>query len=166
MINAGSVHIFSNFYKIQFSTLNGPSRASNRQHPTLPGRGRQPRICPLPPTPVPTTSPKPSSPSTCPTALNKRMVTSFKGQLGSTKLYYNHHTYTKRATQDGHHTWRVRMCFDDGLPMIFNHSIAGAAKQLSITLVKDNTELLTSKRSRHVCLLSVEHRLLARTTDR
>ena len=46
MINAGSVHIFTICHKIQFSTLNGPSRASNRQHPTLPGRGRQPRIWP------------------------------------------------------------------------------------------------------------------------
>ena len=167
MIHAGSVHIFTICYKIQLSTLNGPSRASNRRHPTLPGRERQPRICPLPPTPdVPTTSPQPSSPSTCPTALNKRMATPFEGQLGSTKLYYNHHTYTKRATRDGRHTWRVRMCFDDGLPMMFNHNISGTAKQLFTTLVKVSTELLTSKRSRHVPLLSVEYRLLARTTDR
>ena len=80
--------------------------------------------------------------------------------------YYNHHTYTKRVTRDGRHAWRVRMCFDDGLPMMFNHNIAGAAKQLSTPLVKVSTELLTSKRSRQVPLLSVEYRLLARTTDR
>ena len=167
MIYAGSVHILTVCCKIQLSTLNGPSRASNRRHRTLPEWGGQPRICPLPPTPdVPTTSPQPSSPSTCSTALNKRMATPFKGQLGSTKLYYNHHTYTKRATQDGHHTWRVRMCFDDGLPMMFNHSTVGAVKQLFITLAKVNTELLTSKRSRHVSLLRVEHRLLAKTTYR
>jgi hypothetical protein len=127
-----TIHIFTICYKIQLSTLNGPSRASNRRHPTLPGRERQPRICPLSPTSdVLTTTPQPSSPSTCPTALNKRMATPFKGQLGSTKLYYNHHIYTKRATRDGCHTWRVRICFDDRLPVIFNHNIAGAAKQLS-----------------------------------
>jgi hypothetical protein len=71
---------------------------------------------------VPTTSPQPSSPSTFPTALNKWMAS------GSTKLYYNHHTYTKRVTRDGRQTWEVRMCFDDELPMMFNHKIAGAAK--------------------------------------
>jgi hypothetical protein len=110
----------------------------------LPGRGQQPRICPCPPKPdVPDTSPQKSSPSTCPTALNKRLATPFKGQLGSTKLYYNHHTYTKRATQDGCHTWRIHMCFDNGLPMMINYNIAGAAKQLSTTLVKVSTELLT-----------------------
>jgi hypothetical protein len=48
------------------------------------------------------------------------------------------------------------MCFDDGLPMMFNQNIAGAAKQISTTLVKVSTELLTSQRSRHVSLLSVE----------
>jgi hypothetical protein len=74
---------------------------------------------------------QPSPPSTCPTVLNKRMATPFKGQLGSTKLYFNHHTYTKRATRDGSHTWRVRMCFDDRLPMMFNHNIIGAVKQLN-----------------------------------
>ena len=41
--------------------------------------------------------------------------------------YYNHHTYTKRVTRDGRHAWRVRMCFDDGLPMMFNHNISGTA---------------------------------------
>jgi hypothetical protein len=85
----------------------------------------------------------------------------FKGLLGFTKLYYNHHAYTKRATWEVCHTWRVRMCFDDGLPMMFNHKIGGAAKQLSTTLVKVSTELLTSKRSRHVSLLSDEHRPLS-----
>jgi hypothetical protein len=54
------------------------------------------------------------------------------------------------------------MCFDDELPMMFNQNIAEAAKQLSTTLVKVSTELLTSKRSRYISLLSV----LARTTDR
>jgi hypothetical protein len=62
MIYAGSVHIFTICCKMQLSTLNGPSQALNRRYPTLPERGRQPRICPLPPTPdVPTTSPQPSS---------------------------------------------------------------------------------------------------------
>jgi hypothetical protein len=55
---------------------------------------------------------------------------------------------------------------DNRLPMKFNHNIAGAAKQLSTTIVKVSTELLTSKRSRHVFMLSVGQRLLARTTDR
>jgi hypothetical protein len=143
---SGSVHIFTNCCKLQLSTLNALSRASNRRQPTLPERGGQPGICPLPPSPdAPTTSPQPSSPSTCPTALNKRMAIPFKVQPGSTKLYYNHHTNTKRATRDGRHTWRVRICFDDGLPMMFNHNIAGAAKQLSTTLVKVSTKLLTSK---------------------
>ena len=62
---------------------------------------------PIPPTPnVPTSSPQPSSPSTCRTTLNSRMATPFQGQRGSTKLYYSNHTYTKRATRDGSHIWR------------------------------------------------------------
>ena len=130
IIHAGSVHIFTIFCKIQLYTQWTFDRASNRRHPTLPGRERQPRISPLPPTPdVPTTSPQPSSLSTCPTALIKRIATPHKGLLGSTKLYYNHLAYTKGPTRDGCHTWRVRMCFDDGLPMMFNQNIAGAAKK-------------------------------------
>ena len=48
-IYAGTVHNVTICCKIQPSMLNGPSRASNRRHPTLPERGRQPRICPPPP---------------------------------------------------------------------------------------------------------------------
>ena len=52
---------------------------------------------PIPPTPnVPTSSPQPSSPSTCRTTLNSRMATPFQGQRGSTK-YTTAITPTRRG---------------------------------------------------------------------
>jgi hypothetical protein len=56
-----------------------------------------------------------------------------------------------------------RRTSDDVQPQ---HCRGGKTTFLHCTLVKVSTELLTLKRCRHVSLLSVEHRLLARTTDR
>jgi hypothetical protein len=108
-----------------------------------------------------------SSSSICPTALNKRMASPFKGSLDL--LSY---TTTMKPTRRGLlgmavTPWEFVCALTTDFRWCSTTTLqnAGAAKQLSATLIKISTTLLTSKRSRHVSLLSVEHRLLAWTTD-
>jgi hypothetical protein len=150
MIHAGSVHIFTIFCKIQLSTLNGPSTElqiddilrylgeNDNQESALSHRHlmyQLPHLSHRLHRPVPLHSTRGWQPplKDCLDLLSytTTITPTRRGLLGT-------------AVTPGEFVCALTTDFRN--PMMFNHNIAGAAKQLSTTLVKVSTELLTSTR--------------------